>query len=353
MTYNQLAALNILLVSLGLVLSQQPVDAASCQPVVGPRVESAGSYCFSGNIEKSSGLVIDADNVTLDLSGFCLNGSAEAGITTTGISIAARRSNITIQNGCISGFMFGLLADSGSSHVRISRVEFRRNTFRAALVYSDDATIEDNRVDEVGGTSVFPDAATIAFELRGDRCSVRRNTVREVYPVDSGDSVGIGLTGSGCVVADNVIENTRRPPWGRTTGILTPADTKVERNRVVHQTYGFADPKQLSAPSGNAAIEDDCAEGSTTCPDDIGAALKALDVHDADDGRRLFRAGRAYHRHKNYATAAIYYLAASKRGVEEGRRVVERHLIVGYINSADATNAERESERILTGIGRR
>jgi hypothetical protein len=319
------------------------MQSGLCRELTGT-IQNSGNYCLSRDLTAQQGILIKADNVTVDLGRRCLIGPGSAQNTAAGFEIEAQRKNITLKNGCVMGFMYGVKSEPGSGHVLIENVAFKQNTFRAAMVEADDVRITNSSVDGVGGTSVFEDASTMGLDLRGKRNTVSETQVNEVYPVGSGDSVGIAIRGEGGSLLNNTVRNSKRSQWGRIYGISGLKDTKAVGNICIHQTYGFSG----LAEDGNTVSEEDCASDSKSCPDDIEAALRALDIHDVNDGRRLFRVGRAYHKAKDYPKAAIYYLAAGRKGMAEGNRIVERHLKFGYITADDKAVAERESRRLTT-----
>ena len=82
-------------------------------------ISTSGSYYVTGNLDGSSGGIdITADDVTLDLMGFTLDGGgsiADSGVTFNG------RSNITIHNGTVRGFGYTGLYQAYST-ARYSRV---------------------------------------------------------------------------------------------------------------------------------------------------------------------------------------------------------------------------------------
>jgi hypothetical protein len=70
-------------------------------------ISQPGSYRLAGNLTVSgapfvNGILISANNVTLDLNGFSI--IAGAGITNDGISDGGNLTGLTIRNGTISGF---------------------------------------------------------------------------------------------------------------------------------------------------------------------------------------------------------------------------------------------------------
>ncbi|MEM6398383.1 MAG: right-handed parallel beta-helix repeat-containing protein [Bacteroidota bacterium] len=69
-------------------------------------ITESGSYYFTEDISltfvgSTSGITIDADNVTLDLNGYSLNGNGTGG---DGISVFGTHNNITIKNGVVANW---------------------------------------------------------------------------------------------------------------------------------------------------------------------------------------------------------------------------------------------------------
>ena len=82
------------------------------------QINAPGSYYFTGNITgvvARDGIVINADNVTLDLNGFTLlnGGLGFDGIVDGGLPDAWR--NLTLRNGTISGWGYGVVSSAVSS----------------------------------------------------------------------------------------------------------------------------------------------------------------------------------------------------------------------------------------------
>jgi parallel beta-helix repeat protein len=80
-------------------------------------IKDSGSYYLTGNLASTTnGIVIHADNVTLDLMGFSLSGDGEvdvdAEIGEYGIYVEGssgnERYNVVIKGGMVSGFQYGL-----------------------------------------------------------------------------------------------------------------------------------------------------------------------------------------------------------------------------------------------------
>lgn len=93
--------------SLDQVEARRPIPPSPDTPVSGPHytITEPGSYYFTGNVTVTDGpgIVIEADNVTLDLNGFTLACSASSQVSASGIDAgsAGHGSNLTIANGNI------------------------------------------------------------------------------------------------------------------------------------------------------------------------------------------------------------------------------------------------------------
>jgi hypothetical protein len=265
----------------------------------------------------------------------------------TGITIASGRQHIVVRGGCISNYLTGIYAEKGSRDIRLSGLSIEGSTFRGALLEADDVTFSGNVINRVGGTSVYEDASTMGLDLRGDDCQISENLVSDVLPVGVGDADGIAVGGNRCTLRDNVIVNRTRPEWGRTYGMVVNAPASLVQNVSVGQTYGFALTAGIQPPAGNIAYGEVCGTGAMDCPDNVSLAMKRMDPAVPPS---LFIVGRAFHRAKDYPSAAIYYLAAAKRGIAEGERIVKRHLQAGYITKEDRREADRKSDALLAGV---
>jgi hypothetical protein len=316
-----------------------------CRPLV-TQIEEPGRYCLQSDRIVPEGVRISADDVEIDLAGFCLRHPDEAANRATGITIASGRQRVVVRAGCISNYLAGIYAEKGSRDIRLSGLLIEGSTFRGALLEADDVTFTGNVIHGVGGTSVYEDASTMGLDLRGDDCRISANLVSDVLPVGVGEGVGIAVGGNKCTLRDNVVVNRTRPEWGRTYGMTVNVPASLVQNVSVGQTYGFALTAGTQAPAGNIAYGEACGIGATDCPDNVSLAMKRMNPAVPPS---LFIVGRAFHKAKDYPSAAIYYLAAAKRGIAEGERIVKRHLQAGYITPEDRSEADRKSDALLTG----
>jgi hypothetical protein len=95
-------------------------ETVNCTPIssLPYAITIQGVYCLKDNlstaIASGSAISIETNNVVIDLNGYKLGG-AGAGISTSAKGISATsRSNITIRNGIIRGFHYGISLTGGS-----------------------------------------------------------------------------------------------------------------------------------------------------------------------------------------------------------------------------------------------
>lgn len=177
-----------------------------------------GVYCFTEHLSYSvtsgNAITINADNVTINMNGWKLDGLA-AGTGTTAYGIYAyQRKNITIRNGSIRGFRRGIYLEDASPYTT-----------------SSVHLVEDVLVD--GSTQ-------IGIMVKGQGCRVRNNQV-----VDTGGALaslhmfGIVVYGPSAMVLNNEVAGTTGKLTFSAYGIyLFDADSSVVAgNRVTDTTY--------------------------------------------------------------------------------------------------------------------
>ena len=177
--------LAILLVALPLSLGRVVAADAFCGMTVVADLTLSDNIVCAG-----AGLVIGADNVTVNLNSHTLAGSGTGiGIDVSGVT------GVTIVGGTITNFMTGIRS-LNSADLTIKNNQLRQNTdgidFQAG---SRGSTIKDNQ---------FSSNRTRAIMLRAD---VTQNTIKD--NTLTGDRVGILLNGGTYhTVKDNVVTGT-------------------------------------------------------------------------------------------------------------------------------------------------
>jgi parallel beta-helix repeat protein len=157
-------------------------------------ITTPGSYYLTTNIVPSGGtpaIMIRTNNVKLDLNGFSILGASARG---SGIGISDNVGNVVIENGTISDcYYYGIHAGGASNCVfRNLRVmgHAQFSTAYAGILAGTHAVVESSRVLDSGGKGVVAGSG-----------SVVTGNVIENQATD-----GLGLTGSGSYVADNIVK---------------------------------------------------------------------------------------------------------------------------------------------------
>jgi hypothetical protein len=331
-----------------------------------PWIDRPGHYCLGASLVRPRGLEIISDRVTLDLGGHCLQGSGDPAGETAGIRIPYAQSDVVIRNGCVTGFMYGVLGNDvtdgePSSDITVTAMELQRNWFRGVSIAGDRVIVSHNLVADIGGTTAFPDAFAIGIEVRGNHCEIVRNQVSDVYPTGSGEGVGISVTNddtTDCVVARNVVRNERLPPWGRTFGLWIPGRSTIRDNVTIRHTFGIAArrPRDLS---GNLIVAEACAgyfgsvetagsdtlflPGEDECSEDLEVALRNV-VRGHPES--LMRVAGIHHTNGEFVQALVYYQGAAALGNQEAQRQIARLLEVGLVTAADVAAAADQADAL-------
>lgn len=119
-------------------------------------ISASGLYYLSSNLSPPSGvadgIIVNADDVTIDLMGFVLDGnnSTSAGIYMSG------RSNVEIRNGTVRKFEHGIHEDNGGSGFghRIFNVRAWANTTNGIFLLGTGHMVKDSTASGNGGLGI-------------------------------------------------------------------------------------------------------------------------------------------------------------------------------------------------------
>jgi len=218
-------------------------------------ITQSGNYVLGGNLtcndSKGTCIEIQADHVTLNLLGYTLrSSSSDLNRSIYGI-YAKDRSHITITNGMVEGFFYGIYLEDVSREGRyapeygwhtIKDIVTRKNTFRGIRVEGLCNTVTNNIVSYTGGTVFYKDAFAIGIESIGSNAYIIDNRVFETYATANGEAVGISFTGTGdaLLARGNMIVNTKHPTYD-SWGIWASGDTGVfvTGNRIYGYNHGL------------------------------------------------------------------------------------------------------------------
>jgi parallel beta-helix repeat protein len=192
-------------------INQAKVLAAGGYPYT---ISTGASYRLTGNLTDSSAsadaIDVTAGSVTLDLNGFSIIGAS--GSDTYGIS-ASGDTNVTVENGTITGFEFGVVIGNGG----IVRNLHATNDGDGIVVGSNSviqgcvaSSNSANGIYSTGtGLVISGNAANSNAKLgigAGSQSTISGNSVYS----NSGD--GIYCNGSACAISNNTINGNS--PYG-------------------------------------------------------------------------------------------------------------------------------------------
>ncbi|MHC4687904.1 MAG: NosD domain-containing protein [Planctomycetota bacterium] len=205
-------------------------------------------YCLTGNLATNlstnvAAIYIDTNNVTIDLNGYKI-GNLAAGAGTQAVGIyAPQKKNITIKNGIIRGFYFGIWLDdtspftTSSGHL-IEDIRADGNTFAGLVAVGTGNVIRNNQVVSTGGSTLTGIAGGIGMVGPGAR--VINNDVTGTAAQGSDNSAGIYLENADNSIAEgNRISDTLAVS-GASTGfyIFGSSNVMVVNNRIATADSG-------------------------------------------------------------------------------------------------------------------
>jgi Ca2+-binding RTX toxin-like protein len=200
------------------------------------------------NGKTGSAITVAADNVVIDLNGHTIRGSGAADSFARAIS-STNHTDITIKNGDIEGFFYGVRLDDTSrtpllytryGHHVVSNLDVSDCTFRGISVQGPDNVVTSCTVSDIHGTINYVNAFAAGIETLGPRARILDNIVREVYARDLGEALGISVShnGVGTIVAGNAIGNSRFDEF-RSFGIWIGGGSNVTSSANVVTTYSY------------------------------------------------------------------------------------------------------------------
>ncbi len=197
----------------------EPRTLISSLPYVIPE---SGSYYLIQDLESlENGIVIEADDVTLDLMGFHIRGDGSAGYD--GIYLK-NRSNIEIRNGSVSNFgNHGISVESDESydtgkltfsgnHLRILNMRIINNGSCGIRFFGRNNLVENCTVADNGSTGIYGGNRSNAI-IRGNSISLNGGTgitLRYSCSIITNNSVcaneGSGISSETAIVTNNNVQ---------------------------------------------------------------------------------------------------------------------------------------------------
>jgi hypothetical protein len=196
----------------GLVLiNQSTVLSAGGFPYT---ISQPGSYKLSGNLTvpaATQGIVISADNVSLDLNGFSIFGpvvctgspSTTSCTGSSGVGVRSSKRSVSVENGSVSGMSTGIeLLGSGDS--RIEKVHADSNAIdgiRISGIVRDSTASHNGQNGILASRGVVSGNVTFGNGLIGIQVQSCPASVVGNTSYDNG--ISNLSAGAGCVSADN------------------------------------------------------------------------------------------------------------------------------------------------------
>jgi hypothetical protein len=205
------------------------------------RITQPGSYYLTGNLQATAqglnGIEIAADNVTLDLCGFTVQGAAGTG---DGIFANGPYNGICVYNGHVKGWgASGVTLYGGCRACRISKITASNNG--GAGIYADIACIVSGCV-----------ASTNAIGIQ-----VQNSCTLSDCSCDSNSTDGIRAATRNLIARNNCSDNGTGPTPGagiRLTGGAGLGGNRVEENSSSGNGYGYRVENALNMLTRNTSL---------------------------------------------------------------------------------------------------
>lgn len=201
-------------------------------------ITAPGYYYLTRNLTYNggTGIIVDADNVTIDLMGFTLSGPSIQNSTFFGIHIEESRNNVEVRNGTVSGWEMGIsggVSATGKGN-RVIGVRAVGNTIGVWLGGSGTGNLIEGCTAIPGNFGSGDGLGSSGGTITG--CTVMNFNTRGIY-----------IYGGG-TVSNNVILNCTGY-YG--CGIMALGKTTISHNVVSNCTIGI-DASRGGSITGNA-----------------------------------------------------------------------------------------------------
>lgn len=162
-------------------------------------INSPGQYKLDvSGYFSTTPITINANDVTLDLGDNYLVRYTSTNNTDKGVYIAPNLTNITIRNGTIRGFFYGIHYDdqTQSRTCTIDNVKIQECTFRGIVCSGRMNIVKNCIIYGIRGTTVYQNPFAMGIECTGQSVVIN-NKIYEVYGAGTGEGVHISSTDHG------------------------------------------------------------------------------------------------------------------------------------------------------------
>jgi parallel beta-helix repeat protein len=219
-------------------------ETINCTPITSlpATISAQGVYCLTGNVgtgmTSGNAIEINANNVTIDLNGWKVGGQS-AGLATQAYGIHSTMDNVTIKNGIVRGFYFGIrLAGRGAV---VEDILADQNTHTGIELEGMGAIVRRNRVIDTGRATVSSGGYALGVVVGGQGSLVENNFISGLTAGGGALEFGILVNVNNCTVRGNVISNGAKPIAGvESYGIsVKDSDSSIVGNTVTNFNYGI------------------------------------------------------------------------------------------------------------------
>jgi|GEM_PF-1828144 len=236
----------LLLIDLAIVASMLASASTIYAGSLGPhlidslpfRIQQRGTYRLALDLTyaspKGAAISVMANEVTLDLNGKTLFGSAGPSTGAVGIS-ALDRQGITIKNGRVSGFYFGIDIQATDRDTRKSKkhnlvdVRLERNWYFGVRLVGSRSVIRDCVISDTGGSTRKQHTIPHGVRFVGENNVMRDNRICDLrlrhFPYGKGEIVAVHFDRA----KNSVLDNNLIIELNRETDDPIPPDDKRER----------------------------------------------------------------------------------------------------------------------------
>jgi Right handed beta helix region len=252
------AGLPIRLLPLLVLASSAPgarAETTECTVIasVPTTLSSPGVYClkssFSTNLATGTAIYVNANNVTLDMNGYKL-GNLAAGTGTFAIGIYTGHQNVTVRNGTIRGYFYGIRLLGGGGHL-VEDVRLDGNTYYGLAVGGPGNVVRRNQIVNTGGSTYYANSGATGLDSNGADARILDNEITgTTAPGPTAGSRAVYVVGEGSVISSNRISGTAAQAGGYAVGISWGFGSGLILDNSVVGVAGMA-AQQYSAVSIN------------------------------------------------------------------------------------------------------
>jgi len=235
----------------GSVQTSASSSSGACTPItyLPYLISNSGVYCLTGDLSTAitdgAAIGIGANNVTIDMNGWTLDGLA-AGTGTVAHGIGAEDlDNIIIRNGTIQGFLAGIalvhvpdeITPIGEGHL-VEDIHATTNRWFGIAIIGHASIARRNQVINTGGSTVY--GGGIGLSLSGPGVRALDNDIYNTYATGTDEAIALSIGGAGAIAESNRITGVVGDT-GATYGIrISNSDNVIARgNTVTSADFGI------------------------------------------------------------------------------------------------------------------